>query len=523
MMRRVVLAVLLIGAALGPRVHAAPGPFDGCRPPPVGGTGMSLTVGAVACQQLDSVMVGGRTAFEYFVPHACAPDREVRCPVLYLLHGFGGDVRSMLGTAADPSSWVVALDRGPTVDPAKVPDPWNYADTSAWRARPALAMVLVAPHGRTVPGGYGPLDDLDGYWTDWHPRYAKGGDTQAYDTPAPRFATFASEELPAFVEANMPVASGRESRAISGTSLGGFGSFLAGLQHPDRYTSVGSVSGAHTFLFTPWLDPPAAGGPIGVQPPAGLPSPALRPPGALSIATGPLLPTPVGPFLAATLALGDPAADQGWFRGHTPRDLAMNGRAFAAGGEQSLFLTAFVNDTIPRRVEDVGDPIGVLFEDIVLPMNLSMQAALRNEHVESDFAIHQGLHSEAYRAPWIRGMLEKQYSRLRHADGGGSPTPRPVVFDYRSTENRFAIWDWSFAVERPTIEFLTLRQVSCAGLSLQGTGTVTVTVPEACGTGVDGQRTFRVDLGPTQLTDEPAGAGALPIYGRTVTLSLTPT
>jgi S-formylglutathione hydrolase FrmB len=525
MSRRVALVGLVVAAAsvLIPVVRAAApaGPFAGCAPPPTAGSAITVEVGTVTCQQIDSTSIGGRTAFSYFVPPGCAPARGVSCPVLYMLHGFGGDLYSMVGTGADPSSWVAALDHGPRVDPATVPDPWNLADTSRWKPRSPLDMVLIAPHGRTVPGGYGPQADLDGYWTDWNPRYAAGGDTPSYATPAPRFATFANDELPALVEASFPVGRGREWRAITGTSLGGFGSFLAALQHPDRYTSVGSVSGAHTFLFTPWLDPAPMGGPLALQPPAGLPSPIARPPGLSSLLTGPLLQTPAGAFLAATLALGDPVADQAWFRGHTPRDLAMNGRAYTADGAQTLFLTAFVNDTIPRRAQDVTNPVSIAFEDVVLPMNLSMQLALRGESVASDFAIHQGLHSEPYRAPWLRGMLEKQYARMRHADGGGAPLAPATVFDHRSTAERVDVWGWSFAVERPTIEFLTLRGVSCRGLSLQGTGTVTVTVPDACGTGLDGHRTFTVDLGPTQLTDEPLGLGALPIYGRTVTLTLT--
>ena len=70
-------------------------------------------------------------------------------------------------------------------------------------------------------------------------------------------------------------------------------------------------------------------------------------------------------------------------------------------------------------------------------------------------------------------------------------------------------------------EFLTLRSVSCDGLTLQGSGTVEVSVPRSCHTGVNGSSTFKVDLGPPQATDEPLGLGATPIYGKTVTVALT--
>ena len=50
---------------------------------------------------------------------------------------------------------------------------------------------------------------------------------------------------------------------------------------------------------------------------------------------------------------------------------------------------------------------------------------------------------------------------------------------------------------------------------------VTVTVPPNCHTTFEGRRTFSVDLGPSMPTDEPAGTGALPVYGKTVTVALT--
>ena len=49
---------------------------------------------------------GGTTAFSYFFPPDCIPppQQDRRCPVLYLLHGFGGDHTSELGTGDHPSA-----------------------------------------------------------------------------------------------------------------------------------------------------------------------------------------------------------------------------------------------------------------------------------------------------------------------------------------------------------------------------------------------------------------------------------
>jgi hypothetical protein len=83
------------------------------------------------------------------------------------------------------------------------------------------------------------------------------------------------------------------------------------------------------------------------------------------------------------------------------------------------------------------------------------------------------------------------------------------------------VWGWHFVVQRQPVEFLTLRSVSCDGLTLQGTGTVTVRVPPSCGTGYRGAPRFEVDLGPGQATDEPLDASATPLYGRTVRVELS--
>lgn len=505
----VVAASALIGMGW-PAVEAA-APFDDCAAP---SSHPSVVVGTVACQQLNGSAIGGLTAFSYFVPDGCSPSTGRRCPVLYLLHGFGGDYHSMLGTAASPSSWVHALATQPATDPRASATPWTLSDPSAWVSAPALDMILVAPHGRTVPGGYGPSAGVDSYWTDWNPRYALGGNDPKYDTPPPRFSTFLVDELLPYVEARFPTEPGRQWRALAGTSLGGFGSDKNGLQHPDLFTSMGSVSGAHNFLFAPGLDAGATPtSPVGVQPPVSIAPVAV--PGALTQVPGWAVPSQAYTFLAATLALGDPVADQAYFRGNTPRDLALNARAYDASGAQSLFIKGFVNDTIPRRPQDATDPVSIAFEDIVLPMNLDMELAFTDLGVRREFDIHPGLHSEPYRAVWMREQLEAQYAHLRHWDGTGASPQAPTRFDYRSVSSDFSIWGWQVHVERANVEFLDLTDVSCASITLRGTGVVRVTPPPSCG-----HHAFTVDLGDSTPIDEPANAGATPVYGRTVTRPL---
>src|SRR5436190_17286685 len=69
-----------------------------------------LVVGSVACQRVASVSLGGDDPVSYYIPPECDPALGRRCPVLYLLHGFGGDYHSMLSSNA---GWVQALSSAP--------------------------------------------------------------------------------------------------------------------------------------------------------------------------------------------------------------------------------------------------------------------------------------------------------------------------------------------------------------------------------------------------------------------------
>ncbi|MHB8438098.1 MAG: alpha/beta hydrolase-fold protein [Acidimicrobiales bacterium] len=523
-------------------VHATPGalmaystnPFPGCTAPPSASQSLALVVGSVACQELtdsqDDLGAGIAVPFEYYVPPACSATNL--CPVLYLLHGFGGSYQEMLGSpSSSPSSlaWVAAETSAPPAGFES--DPWNYADPSTWNPASALDMILVAPLGQTLPGGYGPQPGMDSYWVDWNPRYAKGGDSPRYQTPAPRFATFLTQELPSFVTTYLPAGTGRQYSAIAGVSLGGYGSYDLGLQHPDLYSAMMAVSGAMNFLFAPAPQPGYVTLPVGVQPPVPVSYEQL--PGVTGLATQLPLPSQVGSFTTALDALGDPVADQAYFRGNMPTDLAMNGRAYDSNGDQLLGIDDFWNDMVPQqgaqelaaggRTSGLQNDLGSEpFENIVFPMNVDMESDFALQDVHNVFAIHQGNHTDTYRNAWFRGLEQYAYARLAHPGSAAVPVTVPASFDYRTISDNFSIWGWQFALKRAPVEFLTLRSVSCHALTLQGSGTVTVTVPSACGTGHDGNRTFGVDLGNTQAMSEPFDASVAPAYGNTVTVELSP-
>lgn len=488
--RRALLVVVAAGLLIvGLPAHASAPTSPACTP-----AGSPLLVGTVGCRTITTHLLGNgiQAPFAYYVSPSCG---SAPCPVLYLLHGFGGDYTEMVGTPSHPSAWVASLTSRPP--PGFQSAPWLHADTSHWVAAPPLPMILVAPLGQTLPGGYGPAAGLDSYWVDWNPRYAAGGDSPRYGTPPPRFESFLLDELIPYVTAAFPTGSGRAWRSIGGVSLGGYGAYKDGLRHPDQFSSMLSVSGAMNFLFAPGVDPPRV--PLGVGFPVPLPGIALPAVTGLLPVGG--LPSQAQSLLTALDALGDPVADQAYFRGNMPRDLAMNG---------SLGIDGFVNDTIPRRTADLSDPVSIAFEDAVFPMNVDMQLAFADSGIPNTFAVHQGVHSDVYRNAWLRGLEEYAFARMAH------PSPMPPSFNYRTVDRSFSIWGWTVTVDRPNVSFLTLRAVSCHAVSLQGSGRVTITVPPSCGTSRAGHTTFTVDLGPSF----PVDFGAVPVTGRTVTVRL---
>jgi S-formylglutathione hydrolase FrmB len=60
----------------------------------------------------------------------------------------------------------------------------------------------------------------------------------------PAYARHMAEELPAFVERNLPARAAREARCVGGLSMGGYGALRLALGYPHRYVSANSHSGA---------------------------------------------------------------------------------------------------------------------------------------------------------------------------------------------------------------------------------------------------------------------------------------
>lgn len=138
-----------------------------------------------------------------------------KLPVVYLLHGGGGNFRN----------WT------------------NWSDVARYAEN---GSILVMPDGG------------NSYWTN------------SAGKPQDRYEDYIVQDLIPDVEAKFPAATGRSNRAIAGVSMGGFGAVKIALRHPELFVFAGGISSSldvpsrpfsikrpaqwmeHRSVFGPW-------------------------------------------------------------------------------------------------------------------------------------------------------------------------------------------------------------------------------------------------------------------------------
>lgn len=114
-----------------------------------------------------------------------------RYPVIYLLHGLGGHF-----------------------------DNWTDKTKLAEYAAP-YNFIIVTPEGG------------DGWYTD------------SASLPNDRYETYIADELIPEIDKKFRTFADRNSRAIAGLSMGGYGAFKFALKYPEKFVLAGSFSGVH--------------------------------------------------------------------------------------------------------------------------------------------------------------------------------------------------------------------------------------------------------------------------------------
>jgi len=203
-------ALLLCFGATSAQTGQAPAGFDEVNP--------NIPHGKLDTVTYDSKTVGTkRHAVVYLPPNY---NKQKKYPVLYLLHGIGGD----------EFEW---LNQG---RPERILD-------NLYAQKKVKDMIVVLPNGRAMEND------------------RATGDIMAKDKVA-AFANFEGDllnDLIPFIEKKYPVISKRESRALAGLSMGGGQSLNFGLGNLDTFAWVGGFSSApNTKMPEQLLPNPAA-------------------------------------------------------------------------------------------------------------------------------------------------------------------------------------------------------------------------------------------------------------------------
>jgi len=189
-----------------------------------------VAAGRVERVEFDSKVTGGKRPASVYLPPGYSADRKY--PVLYLLHGIGGNETHWPG----PGSAGVILDN-------------LIADGKS------VPMIVVMPNGRAsnepstmFGGGRGPGAGGAGPGPGGATRGGPGGRGGAGMTVEfEAYAAFEREllgDLIPFVEARYSVTADRMHRALAGLSMGGGQSLNFGLGNVDAFAWVGGFSSA---------------------------------------------------------------------------------------------------------------------------------------------------------------------------------------------------------------------------------------------------------------------------------------
>ena len=153
-------------------------------------TGLSLSASTLTEAQVPSPSMGKKVPCSVILPDAYAKDTARRFPVVYMLHGAGGNHLSM------PNDGVIG------------------------RLADVYGFIAVCPDGERTC-----------WWID------------SPVDPTMKYETFVSAELPAYVDATYRSRAEKGGRAIMGGSRGGHGACWNGIRHRDVFGAIGNIYG----------------------------------------------------------------------------------------------------------------------------------------------------------------------------------------------------------------------------------------------------------------------------------------
>ncbi|MGC7095214.1 alpha/beta hydrolase [Amycolatopsis lurida] len=325
--------------------------------------------------ELDSPVLRERTRLRVLFPDGYPDDGPF--PVLYLLHGGEDDYRS----------WT---DKGGATESAE-----------------DAPVIVVMPDAR------------NGFYSDWVGPGRHG---------RTRWETFHITELVPWVDRTFHSEARRESRALAGLSMGGFGAMSYAARHPDLFSAAASFSGAldtNRYTFVPGIAARRDGGA----------------PGAI---------------------WGDRRTSAVRWRAHNPWDLAVNLRG--------MTLVVRTRSGLPGPLDRRGrrpDPV----EALVFHESLRFHRKLTVLGIAHEWHYGPGTHDWPY---WTVDLRETLPVLLR---AFADPPPPPARLTHVSAESSYRVQGWEVQIDRPRMEFSTLANADRSGFSFTGSGLARIRTP----------------------------------------------
>lgn len=159
------------------------------------------TVSCLSAQQVDSVLIHSDKMNKDIKSMIVLPadySNAKEYPVVYLLHGYGGDEHAWMNVRPDMADLATKYD-----------------------------VIIVCPDGQNSWYFDSPIDNTIGY------------------------ETFISKEVPAYIDANYSTIKSPKGRAITGLSMGGHGALFNAIRHQDVFGAAGSTSGGVDYSSFP--------------------------------------------------------------------------------------------------------------------------------------------------------------------------------------------------------------------------------------------------------------------------------
>ena len=310
--------------------------------------------------------------------------------------------------------------------------------------------------------------------------YGGIGDYSDWRDGIQHWESYLTKTVISYVDGSFRTIADRAHRAIAGESMGGGGAMRYAAHHPDLFVAAASFSGVVDTWYTPFH--------LGFYP-------LLV--GYNVVCFGGSADGPWGPAATNAIAWHD----------NNPVDLAGNLDGV------STFLGAATGIACHPVREATRYKSGfATFDLFTRPMAERLASALTDAGLRptTDFKTC-GLHD----FPEVNGYLHAFWPQMTAAFG----TPPPSSFDFRRAAPTFSVWGWNFTADATrATEFLTIRDASCGGIRLTGSGMTSVTtapcfvaaqrvsltgaVEGSVAADGLGRITFHVDLGPAHRSQE---------------------